>query len=103
MGDDGAEVDEHVEPVVDEMADLELAAVDRLVGPAPAEPHMVAGQPGGGEEVPVLEPQPRLVLHAGAGFRDQPRPAGKCVDQCADPVHGAGGGGRRHGAVDAAG
>ena len=74
---------------VDEMADAELAAMDRLVGSLEAEPHAVAGDPRPLEEAVMLEPLQRALLDARAAFRDDPDPAFEALDQCRDDVEHA--------------
>ena len=47
---------QHVEPVVDEVRDAELVAVQRLVAPLQAEPEVIRRDAGRGPELPVIEP-----------------------------------------------
>jgi hypothetical protein len=51
-----------LEPVVDEMGDPQLTAVNRFVRPPPAEADIAPGSPGPAVEVVVVEPLQRPLL-----------------------------------------
>jgi hypothetical protein len=68
VGDDAPEVFEYVGPVVGEMGDVELGAVNGLVGAFPAEPDVAGVNAGDFEEPVVGELSFAAALDAGVAF-----------------------------------
>lgn len=74
-GNDPIEHDEHDGTVVDEVRDLQLTAVDRLLQPLAAELQVLGVDPGLPEELVMRQALPSAQLHSPAALRYEPHAA----------------------------